>query len=591
MVRMRVFVAHKHDGPIVGQQSGPRPVLSGITPVINGSLCALQHPGPIVPFAKLWGAVNVKPVIPSFKRSSKWSVLIIKSSCFLSAGVACALLLNYLAVGSLAMACLDSMFGIGKANAVGTTDPSPTTLPSRRFIGSQPNQTNFLPDPNRAATPPVPPNQKEQPKSIRGFTSHTEFDLAAYKTATEEIRERISQEQLLFALKFSIVGGILFALFSLSKTDQFEDFIQRRRTAVFFSAGILASVIIDIRLRFDIQMVEILGKWISTVEANLHVTAEAGFLPWELFLKDEMHFVGLPVMRCFSLSLTALLFLVTVYLFVVVPTGAYEGTRRIIRTTSAVFFIMLAFIGATYQQGSWRATSLIALAGFLLLLLALELKKNRAGVLEVVGPIISRLSLDVAVPRAGDSVQVTGNNEYQAKGSPADKDRVTALDIDKACAYLDWISRVSRTRDYLLAVAREVCAKSDEEGRRLLRERLQHSYLPADEVTAVCEIMDKVTCAALVSYLSGLVPKLGFLKRAQSSVIQKLSNLLRKDFREAEFAEDYLWKFYYDLQSSLREGGFSRYPFALSLSSPSIDAAQKGGGNVAPPSGAVANPA
>lgn len=317
--------------------------------------------------------------------------LLVKTLCYLSVVSACVLLLSPTAVFSVVRACTLNVYYavIGDGNA-SASEQAPASKHKDSGVDDPISQVNsVVAEGNRltSLSDPITGNPIDHPpRSV--FDG---YPLEAYKTATAEIRERINQEHILFTLKFTIIGGILLALFSMSKSEHFEAFIQRRRTAVFFSAALLTSSVVDIRLRFDIQMVETIGKWVRHIETRLHDPQILGYQPWESFLHREMFGLGMPVMRSFSLSLTALLYLVTVYTFVILPRGAYEGTRRIIRGCIVVMFALLAFVGGTYERNVWPISVGIAAVGVLFLFAALQLKKRRDGVLNVVAPIVARL--------------------------------------------------------------------------------------------------------------------------------------------------------------------------------------------------------
>lgn len=65
--------------------------------------------------------------------------------------------------------------------------------------------------------------------------------------------------------------------------EDFESFVRKRHSAVFFSAALFASVVIDAQLRNNIDMIVTLGDWVRS--------ALRAFLPgesstWQVFFKD-----------------------------------------------------------------------------------------------------------------------------------------------------------------------------------------------------------------------------------------------------------------------------------------------------------------
>lgn len=443
--------------------------------------------------------------------------------------------------------------------------------------------------------------------------SQRSYPLEAYRTATAEVRERINQEQILFALKFTIVGGILLALFSMSKTEQFERFIQRRRTAVFFSAALLTSSVIDIRLRFDIQMVEILGKWMKQAESNLHNQDALGYPGWETYLEKAMRGLGLPVMRCFSLSLTALLFLVTVYIFVILPRGSYEGTRRIFRACALVMFALLAFLGGSYEKGTWHIALGISLLGFLALVIAMSLKKQRDDVVKIVGPLVRRLrypcadsknspdsahavSLRIATTQASlnafrqsaTDARMQGRREEMEKSDAAAiraekeleqlakelKSEQEAQDfVNNATRYVQWVSRLRNPRKFLSNMLEGLHPIQDEKNsaenktRSEVEARLRGASVPEESIPRIWDILVTSQKHVGAHKLSEFVDSFStwFWWHIPRSDWKRLRNLLSEDVDEVESAEDFLWKVYFDIQLSLRTGGLRRWPLTINV--------------------------
>jgi len=202
---------------------------------------------------------------------------------------------------------------------------------------------------------------------------------AEYKSATEEIRARIGQEEILFGLKLSLIGGIMAVLFTLFKKEErdfFEKLVQKRRAAAFFSAALLAAIIVDTRLRFNAKIIESLGNWIWCTERSVPFFKYFGaVIPWEGFLHFQLDRGANPLMRYSSHLLTGLLYGVVVYLFIVMPRTVNRSTRSMLTHSSAVFFLLLVCICVSYDcpyGGEWTlrgavAAVLLGLAGFVLL--------------------------------------------------------------------------------------------------------------------------------------------------------------------------------------------------------------------------------
>jgi hypothetical protein len=168
-----------------------------------------------------------------------------------------------------------------------------------------------------------------------------------YDTAITEIQSRINLHHSLFALKFTIVGAILAALFSLlhkNAVEDFEGFVRKRRAAVFFSAALFACVVIDAQLRNNIDMVVTLGTWIR---CGITQFVPADGLVWELFLQAKMNGGVFPILRNMSHLLTALLYGIMLVMYFVMARGCYAATRQVF-WASEVLFVFLAAIGASY---------------------------------------------------------------------------------------------------------------------------------------------------------------------------------------------------------------------------------------------------
>jgi hypothetical protein len=194
-----------------------------------------------------------------------------------------------------------------------------------------------------------------------------------YKNSVEEIRTRIGQEEILFGLKFTLIGGIMAVLFSLFKgeeKDYFEKLVQRRRAAAFFSAALLTSVIVDARLRFNAKIIESLGKWVWCMETReLAARTARNFIPWEGFLHFELDAGANPLMRYSSHLLTSLLYGVMLYLFVVMPRTVNRSTRTMLGHSGTAFFLILACIAISYDCPYGRELAMLGAVGAALLAL------------------------------------------------------------------------------------------------------------------------------------------------------------------------------------------------------------------------------
>jgi hypothetical protein len=208
----------------------------------------------------------------------------------------------------------------------------------------------------RRVTVPAPPTGAVNPPILQAYRPmHETLLLSAHDTATEEIRERISQEHVYFALKFSIIGAILIVLFRLTRRGDIDEFLQMRRAALFFSAALLACGIVDTRLRFNSLIMETLGDWIrNDLQPCISEVAKTSsidmsrFVHWEDRFRTAETSLVMATLRYFSLSLTALLHAVFLYLFIVLPTRAHKPTLWLVVATSVALHLLVLPIGASY---------------------------------------------------------------------------------------------------------------------------------------------------------------------------------------------------------------------------------------------------
>ena len=386
-------------------------------------------------------------------------------------------------------------------------------------------------------------------------TFDDQFEIEAYKSATAEIRERLSHESTLYAFKFLIVAGILLTLLKLSKREEeFESFVQKRRAAVFFSATLLAVVVVDVSVRFNLKMVENLGHWIWCLERD-HRSAL-----WEHFLPDLLSPLSswsMPLMRNVSLFLTALLYVVNLFIFVVLPSGAHRDSRRIIMLTSGLMFAVLAAIGLSYgSRGRPPIASAyvisLACVGWGFLYVALRIKRSTCDVVYVVLPFIQRRLEKEDRNRRGEEQEKVVDSLY-------------------------WVRRVNAPNWFILDMLVELCKKKD-----ALPGALTKASTPkrvADQVKA--ELMDLYNAlqSALQQELAGLTLSISCETEVMcwrtSTWRQRLDGrrLMRKvrrvpegrkrwksivrlltvDADEAECIEEQLWNFYSNERSKLSE--------------------------------------
>jgi hypothetical protein len=177
-----------------------------------------------------------------------------------------------------------------------------------------------------------------------------DFIVEEYKTATEEIKLRIEQEHLLFALKFILTGavfGIVFRYYPgrlhLAQEDggdgiSTEEAYPALRSICLCSwAAVCVCSIVDVRLQFNTRIISDIGSWIrDCLEPCLVQLPIPG---WETYFSH----VGLPGGSPFSSILngdrpllTGLLYLFSVYAFVYIPKLSQGFDPRVSRDLLAI---------------------------------------------------------------------------------------------------------------------------------------------------------------------------------------------------------------------------------------------------------------
>src|SRR5438874_562351 len=113
------------------------------------------------------------------------------------------------------------------------------------------------------------------------------FLVKEYDTAINEIHKRLDYEQVLFGLKFTLIGAIMVALFKFMRGDvtaslsppaerpvgarpddapvglaSFDALGRSPVGAAFFWASVVVAAIIDARIQFNAAFIATLGKWV-----------------------------------------------------------------------------------------------------------------------------------------------------------------------------------------------------------------------------------------------------------------------------------------------------------------------------------------
>lgn len=228
----------------------------------------------------------------------------------------------------------------------------------------------------------------------------SEFARREYATAVAEIGRRGEQEQALFILKFLIAAAVLIALFRLLQESSIKLTSTRARMVgdtekmalpegalnedlrirlaleeagnwllhnAFFWAAVLASAIIDTRLRFNAKMTETLGCWIQLLEE------QSSTLLWETYVRSKGIFFEQPmyaILRSFPNLLTIFLFSGTVY-FSLIRDYHWDPNRNVARGCACSALALFYCTCASYHGESmaWHVHCLawtgIAIVGIL----------------------------------------------------------------------------------------------------------------------------------------------------------------------------------------------------------------------------------
>jgi hypothetical protein len=222
-------------------------------------------------------------------------------------------------------------------------------------------------------------------------TSTSNLATEEYKTVTSEIKDRLSNENLLFALKFTVIGGILWLLFSVfgKREHDFGRFAHDRRAALFVVAALLSCAVVDTRLRFNSKVVESLGDWVWCYEKNpaSAFSGDSSTVMWEHFLHLQLSAGPFPILRHVCHLLTPLLYAISLYLFIMTARTMHRSTVMMIVKSAAAFFA-LAWLIACSHDSLWGIRwldlglpTLLAVVGWILLWKAYRHRFTTANVL------------------------------------------------------------------------------------------------------------------------------------------------------------------------------------------------------------------
>jgi len=192
-----------------------------------------------------------------------------------------------------------------------------------------------------------------------------------HEAIVAEIRLRIEQEHLLFALKFVLVGGILWAFLQTAFRQTTSGFERTPFAALAAWAAVVAASIVDLRAMANQTFLVTLGGWTRQYE-QLTLGSNGAQFGWEAFLADNLlsksHY---PALRVNGQILTALLFCVTALLFLVRVEGDNDPyTARISGACGIVAICIMTMAAFSLRPARMAIAINIAAGAFSIVIVA-----------------------------------------------------------------------------------------------------------------------------------------------------------------------------------------------------------------------------
>ena len=204
---------------------------------------------------------------------------------------------------------------------------------------------------------PLPPRFIEGQAIDQRYQDARDFLIRQYENNVKEIHERLNQESLLFALKFTLVGAVLAVILNRVWKEG-QDFTRLRDSpaaAAFFWAAVVVSTIVDLRIFFHVHMIGTLGTWIRDHVETVLLPGEV--VGWEHYLSGYPNFMTYklyPLMRLFNHLLTLLLFAFAAVIFL--AQGSIKA-RAVTRIGGCASFCVLGLAAFQFhpQEPLWWA--------------------------------------------------------------------------------------------------------------------------------------------------------------------------------------------------------------------------------------------
>lgn len=191
-----------------------------------------------------------------------------------------------------------------------------------------------------------------------------EFLDKEYETVVAEIARRVEQEHLLFALKFGIVGGILYTFLQEAFRRGNMQYQRSAFGALVAWAAVLVSTIVDLRIAANQSFLVTLGGWTRQYE-ELKLGVNAVQFGWEAFLADQLLSQSYyPVLRVSGQVLTVFLYVFTSALFFLPKDNDNDARTGFVSGACAVLSIFLMTASAiNFRTGSAAMWLYVAFGG------------------------------------------------------------------------------------------------------------------------------------------------------------------------------------------------------------------------------------
>jgi hypothetical protein len=184
-----------------------------------------------------------------------------------------------------------------------------------------------------------------------------------------EIRLRLEQEHLLFALKFALVGSILWAFLQTAFRADKPELDRTPFGALAAWAAVIAAAIVDLRAMSNQAFLITLGGWTRQYE-QLSLGANGARLGWEAFLADNLLSKSFyPALRVNSQILTALLFCVTAFVFLLRADGKNDPNTARISGIGAIVAICIMTMAALSLRPASLAMAIYMAVGLIAIVL------------------------------------------------------------------------------------------------------------------------------------------------------------------------------------------------------------------------------